>query len=254
MPPAQIRTCGFPASGSHLGYVTAKWVTTFRMRSSACGTRSPALSLVRALLARIPLGPRPSLHRLRCVRFPCRSCHRWSFRFVRRLRCYYGGVRLLGSVHHRLRLLTFPMRATTGVPLRSNPRSPSFRCDPFARDVALDPDRASAPRIAVPHMLPSSERKPSAPAMSDLSWLNPTPHAIAVYASRPLSPGATQHSLPSGRYSLLEPDLHRLDRTSLRLAHSFNHLVGRKQELRRDFQAKGLGRLTVDDELEFGRL
>src|SRR5262245_29700995 len=50
--------------------------------------------------------------------------------------------------------------------------------------------------------------------MSDLSWLNPTPHAIAVYASPPLSPVATQHSLPSGRYSLLGPDLHRLDRTS----------------------------------------
>src|SRR5919204_3814518 len=55
--------------------------------------------------------------------------------------------------------------------------------------------------------------------MSDLSRLNPTPHAIAVYASRPLSPVATQHSLPSGRYSLLGPDSHRLDRTSLRLAH-----------------------------------
>src|SRR4029077_1734051 len=55
--------------------------------------------------------------------------------------------------------------------------------------------------------------------MSDLSWLNPTPHAIAVYASQPLSPVATQHSLPSGRYSLLGPDLHRLDRTSFRLAH-----------------------------------
>src|SRR5439155_24155736 len=54
----------------------------------------------------------------------------------------------------------------------------------------------------------------SAPAMSDLSWLNPTPHAIAVYASQPLSPVATQHSLPSGRYSLLGPDFHRLDRTS----------------------------------------
>src|SRR5499425_2724645 len=40
------------------------------------------------------------------------------------------------------------------------------------------------------------------------------PHAIAVYASPPLSPVATQHSLPSGRYSLLGPDLHRLDRTS----------------------------------------
>src|ERR1700756_3125399 len=50
--------------------------------------------------------------------------------------------------------------------------------------------------------------------MSDLSWLNPTPHAIAVYASQPLSPAATQHSLPSGRYSLLGPDFHRLDRAS----------------------------------------
>src|SRR5919198_5306853 len=50
--------------------------------------------------------------------------------------------------------------------------------------------------------------------MSDLSWLNPTPHAIAVYASRPPSPVATQHSLPSGRYSLLGPVFHRLDRTS----------------------------------------
>jgi hypothetical protein len=37
---------------------------------------------------------------------------------------------------------------------------------------------------------------------------------------------ATQHSLPSERYSLLGPDLHRLDRTSLRLAHLFDHLVG----------------------------
>jgi hypothetical protein len=27
--------------------------------------------------------------------------------------------------------------------------------DPFARDVVFDPGRASAPRIAVPHMLPS---------------------------------------------------------------------------------------------------
>jgi hypothetical protein len=46
--------------------------------------------------------------------------------------------------------------------------------------------------------------------MSNLSWLNPTAHAIAVYASHPLSPVATQHSPPSGRYSLLGPDLHRL--------------------------------------------
>jgi hypothetical protein len=37
---------------------------------------------------------------------------------------------------------------------------------------------------------------------------------VDVYASQPLSPVATQHSLPSGRYSLLGPDFHRLDRTS----------------------------------------
>src|SRR5215211_6306459 len=78
--------------------------------------------------------------------------------FVRRLPSYYGEVRLLVSVHHRLRLLVFPMRT---VPLtqrrRPDTRPPSFRCDPFARDVAFDPGRASAPRIAVPHMLPSSE-------------------------------------------------------------------------------------------------
>src|SRR2546427_7896587 len=50
--------------------------------------------------------------------------------------------------------------------------------------------------------------------MHDLSCPNPTPRALAVYASHPLSPVATQHSLPSGRYSLLGPDFHRLDRTS----------------------------------------
>ncbi len=36
-PPAQIRTCGFPACGSHLGCLTA---TACRMRSSACDTRA----------------------------------------------------------------------------------------------------------------------------------------------------------------------------------------------------------------------
>jgi hypothetical protein len=62
--------------------------------------------------------------------------------------------------------------------------------------------------------------------MSDLSWLNPTPHAIAVYASQPLSPVATQHSLPSGRYSLLGPVFHRLDRTSFAWrTHSITYLA-----------------------------
>src|SRR5215475_6692139 len=88
--------------------------------------------------------------------------------------------------------------------------------------------------------------------MSDLSWLNPTPHAIAVYASRPLSPVATQHSLPSGRYPLLGPDLHRLDRTSLRLAHSFDDLVGGSEQRRRNSEAEGLRGLHVEDHLDLG--
>jgi len=50
---------------------------------------------------------------------------------------------------------------------------------------------------------------------------------IAVFTFAPktihmLSPVAAQHSLPSGRYSLLGPDFRRLDRTSLRLARSPN--------------------------------
>src|SRR5262250_114222 len=90
--------------------------------------------------------------------------------------------------------------------------------------------------------------------MSNLSWCNPTPHAIAVYASRPLSPMAAQHSLPSGRYSLLGPDFHRLDRTSLRLAHSFDHLVSAGEQRRRQLDAERLRGGQIDNQLELGRL
>src|SRR5262245_9588508 len=88
--------------------------------------------------------------------------------------------------------------------------------------------------------------------MSDLSWLNPTPHAIAVYASSPLSPAATQHSLPSGRYPLLGPDFHRLDRTSLRLAHSLDHLVGAGEQRTRNYKPERLRGFEVDDEFVLG--
>src|SRR5215467_5363918 len=68
--------------------------------------------------------------------------------------------------------------------------------------------------------------------MSDLSWFNPTPHAIAVYASQPLLPVATQHSLPSGRYSLLGPDFHRLDRASFAWrTHSLQRFVTARRPL-----------------------
>src|SRR2546430_17175888 len=101
---------------------------------------------------------------------------------------------------------------------RPDTRPPSFRYDPFARDVALDPGRATAPRIFLMIRRPPRSTLFPYTTLFRSSWLNPTPHAIAVYASRPLSPVAAQHSLPSGRYSLLGPDFHRLDRPSLRLA------------------------------------
>jgi hypothetical protein len=44
------------------------------------------------------------------VKLPQSSRHRRPFRFVRQFHRYYGGVRLLESVHYRLRLLTFPIR------------------------------------------------------------------------------------------------------------------------------------------------
>src|ERR1700741_1582234 len=90
--------------------------------------------------------------------------------------------------------------------------------------------------------------------MSDLSWLNPTPHAIAVYASRPLSPVATQHSLPSGRYPLLGPDFHRLDRTSLRLAPSFNQPVGAGGERGRQPHAGRFPSFEIDHQFVLNRV
>jgi hypothetical protein len=99
--------------------------------------------------------------------------------------------------------------------LRPDRRSPRFRRVPFMRDVALDPGRATAPRIAAPHMSPSTDESVSAPAILSLSWLTPTPRIIAVYASPRSSPSALQHSLPGGRYPFPGPDLHRLELASL---------------------------------------
>ena len=82
--------------------------------------------------------------------------------------------------------------------LWSSVRSLRFRRIPFRRDVAFDPGGATAPRITVPHMLPSTIMTGSASATLSISRLIPTPQRIAVYASQLPSPTTTQHSLPGG--------------------------------------------------------
>src|ERR1017187_8797226 len=128
-------------------------------------------------------------------------------------------------VHHRLRLLAFPMRTTAVCRRWPNVGSPRYRRDPFVRDGVFDLGRASAPRITVPHMLPSATLKASASAILLLSRLNRPPCTIAVYASPWSSPPTTQHSLPGGRYPLPRPDIHRLDLASF-LAHSCCNSAG----------------------------
>src|SRR5450830_450054 len=78
-------------------------------------------------------------------------------------------------VHHRLRLLAFPMRTKAVCRRWPNVGSPRFRRDPFVRDGVFDLGRASAPRITVPHMLPSATLKASASAILLLSRLNRPP-------------------------------------------------------------------------------
>ena len=77
------------------------------------------------------------------VDFP-KFCHH---RTIERL----SKPRLLASAHHRLRLLTFPMRTVPShAPLTARRETSQLsRCDPFARDVVLDPSRATADEMHV---------------------------------------------------------------------------------------------------------
>ena len=106
------------------------------------------------------------------------------------------------------------MRTRTADASWSSARPPRFRRNPLVRDVAFDPGRATAPRMTAPHMLPSTSLTASAPAMLKISWLNATPHTIAVYASPSPSPAPKQHSLACGRHPLPAPVFHRLDHAS----------------------------------------
>src|SRR5947207_15974831 len=89
--------------------------------------------------------------------------------------------------------------------------------------------------------------------MSDLTRLNPTPHAIAVYASQPLSPVATQHSLPSRTLPFTWAGLSPAGSHQLCLAHSLDHLVGTQRKCWRNVQSEHPRGLEIDDQLIFRR-
>src|SRR5438477_10029122 len=117
------------------------------------------------------VGHRPWLHRLR-RRLPG---------FVRRLPRYYGGVRLLTIVHHRLRLLASPTRTRAGrvtyllanreisrFPYKERPHMPRSATAPGRRAFTL----------ACPSVLPSTVSSASAPGMRSFSRLDSSAYAI----------------------------------------------------------------------------
>ncbi len=203
-PPPQIPACSFPAPGSRRrsNAIVGLDATDPQARCFSV-MLSPALSPEHVLQLTFPsTGRLPSAISATDFRRLCSMLHQ-----------YYAAVRLLvcssTASSPRLPVAARDRQATAG-----QTRSPRFRRDPSIRDVASDPGRATVPRITAPHMLPSAVATASAPAISRISWLNPTPQTITVYASPWSSPSTTQHSLPGGRYPFPGPDFHRLDRVS----------------------------------------
>ena len=166
------------------------------------GHTSPALRPVRALLTRVPLGSQPWLRQLR---------HR-SPGFVRRLRRYYSGIRLLWIVHQRLRFLTFPPRTMRPEGRWSIQRSPGSRTRSFRTCQGLRPRRVGrALAIARPSVLPSVKQTTSAPGIRTVSRLDGWPMRSPADASpAPSRTRCARLGADVDRYSFIVVDLHHL--------------------------------------------
>jgi hypothetical protein len=118
-----------------LGGTSGRRVHPRKMRQQG----DPALRPALGPLARVPLGPAPSLG---------------ASRFLRRRHRYYEPVRLPTSAR-----MTAPAAPRRPPPPETNPTDPvgplMFRCSPFVREAAFDPGGASPSRISTVHMLPS---------------------------------------------------------------------------------------------------
>src|SRR5712691_2982735 len=204
-PPAQIRACGFPAHGSCLGSNRCTAFAAYRMRPSACDTLARCCARLRALLARIPLGLRPWLHRLRggSLRL-CSSASQLLWRRpTSRARASSATAPRLPDADRRRHQVT-ARRGTSQVPTRSF----------FARDVLLDPGRATMPRITALLMLRSTPTTVSAPAKNPFrgSITHPTQPLCTLRGRR--CRRLTQHSLPGSLLGLTWAGLAPADRAS----------------------------------------
>src|SRR4051794_302547 len=155
-PPPQIPACGFPAPGScrRSNAIVGLDATDPQVRRFS-DMLSPALSPEHALLLAFPsTGRLPSAISAADFRRLCSMLQR-----------YYAAVRLLvcSAPASSPRL---PVAARTAAASSGQTRSPRFQRDPFVRDVASDPGRATVPRMTAPHILPSAVATASAAATS----------------------------------------------------------------------------------------
>src|SRR5262245_57057455 len=158
-------------------------------------------------------------------------------------------------MHHRLRLLAFPMRTRSAHGLWSDAGPPRFQRDPCARDVALDPGGTTMPRMTALLMLRSTMKTVSAPASRSFRGSLPHPtHPLCTLRVRRRR-RLTQHSLPGGLLGLTWAGLAPADRASFawRLP-SFDHLVGAGKQGRRDGEADRFRGPQIEHQLELCRL
>src|SRR5262249_37392299 len=143
-PPAQNRTCSFPAYGSHLGCWTAS-LAAFRTRSAPVtrfpGTGSGTCGIGSRSPWPPPFAPPPPLP-------VARLCSAASLLLWRSLTSHARASS--ASVPH------LPDAGQSALSLWPDMRPLRFRRVPFGRDGAFDPDGATASRMAMPHMLPST--------------------------------------------------------------------------------------------------
>src|ERR1700730_15715147 len=204
-PPAQIRTCGFPAYGSHLGYQRQLWAAVCEPASVTrlCGAESGTCIAGPHSPWSPPLAP-PTPQQIAPL---CSSASQLLWQSpTSRARASSATTPRLPDADRRTRERTLNRRPDVGYP--------RFPRNPFARDVLLDPGGTAMPRMTALHMLRSTIRTVSAPANSLFrgSITHPTQPLCTLRVRRYRR--LTQHSLPGDLLGLTWAGLAPADRAS----------------------------------------